>query len=715
MSRIRILPEVVANQIAAGEVIERPASVVKELLENSLDAGARSIRIEIEAGGKRLIRVIDDGCGMAHDDALLAFERHATSKLRTANDLLSIATLGFRGEALPTIAAVSRLVLETRTAEEEQGTRIEFGAGKLFSVKPAGVPAGTAISVSDLFYSVPARRKFLKSETTELGHIASLVTHYALANPDRQFVLKTPAQEILNVSAAAIAATPERATEFMSAEGADALTSESTDGVAKARHGIAGLAERVYQLFGRQALEELFEIPPTSAPVRAAMTEPALEEAERASVVTISGFASRPQVQRPNRNGIYVFVNRRLVRDRVLLHAISEAYRNILPPSAFPAVLLFVDLSHEEVDVNVHPSKIEVRFRHSQFVHDFTRDAIRQALSHARPIANFPEAFGMQTAPAVAAAGAAAGFGLGRGFGSVESFPNGPVPSVPGIPAAVIPPMANGFDSATAPAIAAGGNSEGGFELTGAPMRPEAQRLRFDTAEGIPYGVGPGPFFEKSGAHIAEQFQNAANGQGGDRAATAESLTDLKPLGQVNASFIVAVNSEGLWIIDQHVAHERILFEQHLRARREGQMTGQRMLMPHIVELSPRQEVIFGQIYEELAANGFEVSQMGPRSVAIQATPAGISATDAEKLLVEILDGVERENQAISMDWLQSRIAATTSCHAAIKINMPLDQTKMEWLLSALAKTEAPMSCPHGRPVVLRYSVREIERAFHRI
>jgi DNA mismatch repair protein MutL len=704
MSKIRILPEAVANQIAAGEVIERPASVVKELLENSLDAGATSIRIEIEAGGKRLIRVIDDGCGMAHDDALLAFERHATSKLRTANDLLSIATLGFRGEALPTIAAVSRLVLETRTAEEDQGTRIEFGAGKLFGVKPAGVPAGTSISVSDLFYSVPARRKFLKSETTELGHIASLVTHYALAHPDRQFVLKTPTQEILNVSAAATQATPEIA------GGA-----ENADGDTKPQQGIAGLAERVYQLFGRQALEELFEIPPTSAPVRAAMTEPALEESERGSVITISGFASRPQVQRPNRNGIYVFVNRRLVRDRVLLHAISEAYRNILPPSVFPAVLLFVDLPHEEVDVNVHPSKIEVRFRHSQFVHDFTRDAIRQALSHARPIANFPEAFGM-AAPATTAVGAAAGFGLGRGFGSVESFPNGPIPPVPGVPAAVIPPMADGFDSATAPAIAAGGNSEGGFELTGVPMRPEAQRLRFDNAEGISYGVGSGPFFEKSGAHIAEQFENAAaNGRGSDRAASAESLTDLKPLGQVNASFIVAVNSEGLWIIDQHVAHERILFEQHLKARREGQMTGQRMLMPHIVELTPRQEVIFAQISDELAANGFEVSQMGPRSVAIQATPAGISAADAEKLLVEILDGVERENQAISMDWLQSRIAATTSCHAAIKINMPLDQPKMEWLLAALAKTEAPMSCPHGRPVVLRYSVREIERAFHRI
>src|ERR1700689_2667981 len=241
MSQIRILAENVANRIAAGEVVERPASVAKELLENALDAGARGIRIEVESGGKRLIRVTDDGSGMNHDDALLAFERHATSKLRTTDDLLSIATLGFRGEALPSIASVSRLVLETRTPEEEQGTRVEFAGGKLIGVKPAGVPPGTSLSVSDIFYCVPARRKFLKSETTELGHIASLVTHYALAHPDRQFLLKTPTQEILNCSP------------------------------------VEKLADRVYQIFGRQALDELMEIPPNEGPVRSAITEPQLD------------------------------------------------------------------------------------------------------------------------------------------------------------------------------------------------------------------------------------------------------------------------------------------------------------------------------------------------------------------------------------------------------------------------------------------------------
>src|SRR5579864_1652228 len=365
MTRIRILPEHVANKIAAGEVVERPASVVKELLENALDAGARSIRVEVESGGKRMIRVIDDGCGMIHDDALLAFERHATSKLRSSDDLLAISTLGFRGEALPSIASVSRLLLETCAAGEEQGTRIEFAGGKLLGVKPAGLPVGTAVSVADLFYCVPARRKFLKSDTTELGHIASLVTHYALAHPGKQFLLKTPTQEIVNCPP----------TEK--------------------------LAERVYQLFGRQTLEEMIEIAPVSGPIRAAITEPDLDDGGRAGELTVRGFVSRPEVQRANRNGIYVFVNRRLVRDRLLLHAIHEAYRNILPADAFPMALLFLDLPCSEVDVNVHPAKIEVRFRHSQCVHDFARDAIRQALSKARPIASFA----VPVRPAALAAG----------------------------------------------------------------------------------------------------------------------------------------------------------------------------------------------------------------------------------------------------------------------------------------------------------------------
>jgi DNA mismatch repair protein MutL len=683
MSRIRILPEAVANKIAAGEVVERPASVVKELLENALDAGAKSIRVEVEAGGKRMIRVIDDGHGMTHDDALLAFERHATSKLRTADDLMSIATLGFRGEAMPTIAAVSRLTLETRYESEAEGTRVEFAGGKLINVKPAGVPAGTTISVADLFYCVPARRKFLKSDTTELGHIASLVTHYALANPARQFQLTTPTQTIIDCAP----------TEKM--------------------------ADRVYQLFGRQALEELVEMTPASSPFRSAITEPELEASEEKATLTVSGFTSRPEVQRPNRNGIYVFVNRRLVRDRLILHAINEAYRNILPGSIFPATLLFLEMPYDEVDVNVHPAKIEVRFRRSQFVHDFTRDSIRQTLMGARSVPSFAAAAGASQQPA--------GFGQVPGMAAAVAVSNNesaqggitPAPISSGVPRAIIPALAE-------VGLGSGVGSDSGFDLSSAPLRPVSQRFAFETATSSSATTSVMPHFDGQVA-AAETFEKkpttphwaadfgASNGDSGASLPRPDQIMDLKPLGQVSSSFIIAVNGAGLWIVDQHVAHERVLFEQHLDARRAGKVESQRMLMPVVMDLSPRQIVIFEKIAEELAANGFEVEPMGPKSFAVQSVPAGILASDAEQLLTEILDGLDRENAAISIDTLQAKIAASTACHAAIKINMPLDQTKMEWLLGALAKTDCPMSCPHGRPVVLRYSIKEIEKAFHRI
>jgi DNA mismatch repair protein MutL len=670
MSRIRILPEAVANKIAAGEVVERPASVVKELLENALDAGAKTIRIETEVGGKRMIRVIDDGHGMIHDDALLAFERHATSKLKSADDLLSISTLGFRGEALPTIAAVSRLLLETRDESEAEGTRLEFAGGKLVNVKPAGLPAGTTISVADLFYCVPARKKFLKSDSTELGHIASLVTHYALANPDKQFILTTPTQEIINCPPA------------------------------------EKLADRIYQLFGRQSMEELVEIPPTSAPFRAAITEPELETGEESATLTVRGFTSRPDVQRPNRNGIYIFVNRRLVRDRLILHAIHEAYRNILPPTVFPATLLFLEMPYDEVDVNVHPAKIEVRFRRSQFVHDFARDSIRQALMSVRPVPSFAAAAASASSQGLSASHANA---LDSGSANASAFGNA---TATGVPRAIIPAMEE-------IGVGSGVGSDGGFDLTSDALRPVEQRFVFPA--GLESSIEPGTSVAVAAAAPALAASNWAGNLAAPSASAPATLprpdqiADLKPLGQVSSSFIVAVNGEGLWLVDQHVAHERVLFEQHLEARRAGKVEAQRMLMPMVIELSPRQIVIYEKIAEELGANGFEVEPMGPRSVAIQAVPAGVAAPDVEKLLTEILDGIERENAAISIDTLQAKIAASTACHAAIKVNMPLDQTKMEWLLGALAKTDCPMSCPHGRPVVLRYSVKEIEKAFHRI
>jgi DNA mismatch repair protein MutL len=339
----------------------------------------------------------------------------------------------------------------------------------------------------------------------------------------------------------------------------------------------------------------------------------------------------------------------------------------------------------------VHPAKIEVRFRRSQFVHDFARDSIRQALMSVRPVPSF-------------AAAAASTSSQGLSASHANALDSGSAAAT-GVPRAIIPTMEE-------IGVGSGVGSDGGFDLTAAPMQPVEQRFSFepDSAFGTALASAVVPATANWAGNLAAPSASAPA-----TLPRPDQIADLKPLGQVSSSFIVAVNGEGLWLVDQHVAHERVLFEQHLDARRAGKVEAQRMLMPLVIELSPRQIVIYGKIAEELAANGFEVEPMGPRSVAIQAVPAGIAPGDGEKLLTEILDGIERENAAISIDTLQAKIAASTACHAAIKINMPLDQTKMEWLLSALAKTDCPMSCPHGRPVVLRYSVKEIEKAFHRI
>jgi DNA mismatch repair protein MutL len=646
MSVIRILPEAVANKIAAGEVVERPASVVKELMENSLDAGAGRVEVSLEAGGKRLIRVSDDGDGMTHDDALLAFERHATSKIRSAEDLFEVSTLGFRGEALPSIAAVSRLELVTRHVSESAGTRVEIAGGRLRDVKETAWAGGTQVEVRDLFFNTPARRKFLKSESTELGHIATLVTHYALAHPERSFRLTSLTNEILN-------AAP-----------------------------VGNARERVYQVLGGQVLEQLVELAPVER--RFPMTPPAgLEEEgqpEESGLARVTGFVSRPEIQRLNRNQIYFFVNRRLVRDRLILHAITEAYRNILPASVFPVALIFLELPAFEVDVNVHPSKIEVRFRHSQFIHDLVRDSIRQALVAARPVAAFP----------------------------ISKTPKAPATDMLEADAAEAlreePPIMKG------PAIpwpASARQPKRGEYLRLSSPRPAPQTGRLPL-EGAALSVyAPPPEAEPAGIPTVAEMPESAG--------ASEFPTDLLPLGQVQESFIVATNAEGLWLVDQHAAHERVLFEHHLRQRREKKVEGQRLLLPIVVELKPEQQVTFQEIAEELSANGFEVEPFGQRTVAVKTAPAEIRSEDVERLLLEILDSVGGEAKSLSLDVLRAKIAASVSCHAAIKVNMPLDRNKMDWLLRALGQTDCPMTCPHGRPIVLRYGMKEIQKAFKRI
>ena len=337
MGKIHVLSETVANQIAAGEVVERPASVVKEMLENSLDAGATRIKISVEAGGKKLIQITDNGCGMVRDDAMLAFERHATSKIKNAEDLLSVATLGFRGEALPSIASVSPPASgNARRGRCRAGTVVEINGGKIARVEEAGLPLGTSITVRDLFFNVPARKKFLKAESTELSHIASLVTHYALAHPDKHF-------ELHSATNAMLVAPP-----------------------------VAGYSERVYQVFGKETLDQLIPVAARQALERVGLPQPPpwrrKEEDERRTAedpgeMRIHGFVSKPEIQKLNRNSIFIFVNGRLIRDRLVQHALTEAYRNIMPPTVYPVVLLFLELPAAEVDVNVHPSKTEVRFR----------------------------------------------------------------------------------------------------------------------------------------------------------------------------------------------------------------------------------------------------------------------------------------------------------------------------------------------------------------
>jgi DNA mismatch repair protein MutL len=663
MGRIRILSDLVANQIAAGEVVERPASVVKELLENSLDAGATRIRIEVEAGGRKLIRIADNGHGMVKDDALLAFERHATSKLRTSDDLLSIATLGFRGEALPSIASVSRLQLETRVAEEPSGTLVEIAGGNILRVEDAGLPVGTTITLRDLFFNTPARRKFLKSEQTELSHIAALVTHYALAHPTKHFELHSATQALLIAPA------------------------------------VANAADRLFQIFGKDTSNYMLPVTAELDFTRSGLPEPPPWKRDadytppEPGFLRLTGFVSKPELQKLNRNSIYVFVNQRLIRDKLILHALSEAYRNILPPTSFPVVLLFLEMPPQEVDVNVHPAKTEVRFRQPSFVHDFIRDTVRTALIQARPAASFATA--LTSGPH----GASSSLLL-----DVSPLPGGD----DAIPQPVFEPttfpQSEPYNPADTETFHATSIKSPTFHLAAPIVPPSPGRFAF-SGHSIPIGC------ESNQANTEPTTYEAAPQQ----ADTLTALSTLKPLGQLRDSFILATNEEGLWIIDQHVAHERILFEKVLRDRDTEQIQRQRLLMPLLIDLLPAQMITFAEIAEELDHNGFEVEPFGPRTLAVKAAPVGLEGVELERMLEEVLAIPDRNQQSENSESRRRRIAASIACHAAIKINQPLDPAKIDWLLDALSKTEHPTACPHGRPIALRYSHKDIQRAFQRI
>ena len=619
MSKIRVLADHVANQIAAGEVVERPASVAKELVENSIDAGATRITIEIEAGGRRLLKVSDDGEGMVRDDAVLAFERHATSKIHETDDLAAIATLGFRGEALASIASVAKVDLTTCVEDAKAATRVTIEGGRMRDVKDAAHPRGTTIAVRDLFFNIPARRKFLRSEATETYHLANLVTHYALAHPEIAFTFVNNGREMVRAAPA------------------------------------KDLRERAYQIFGNEFLENLLEV-----------------NGGDLAVARVTGFVSAPRDRRTSRDSQYLFVNRRFVRDRMIGRSLSEGYRSILPHGVYPAALLFIETPLEEVDVNVHPAKTEVRFRRQAAVADAVREAVRNALASS-------------------------------GYAPPEEREPQPEPRVV-IEERIITASATA-SAAPAPPIQIAPQPRIDFipEPSGDEIARDIEAmLQRKSVPPSVQSVAPLPPLN-SAEKIAKPPEP-------------ESLSqNIRPLGQLDESFIIATDDDGLLLIDQHVAHERILFDKYRALEAERRTESQQLLVPETFDLTPAQAAVFDELAPELENYGFELMRLSGRTVAIKATPADLPASEARNMLAELLDTVDVEKKSSARETLRDEIAASLACHAAIKVNMPLAPEKMRWLIDRLMQTSSPTTCPHGRPVILRLKTKDILKGFHRI
>ncbi len=601
MPKIRRLSGELANQIAAGEVVERPASVVKELVENALDAGARRIAITTEYGGKRLVRVEDDGEGMDPEDARLAIERHATSKLRSSNDLGAIATLGFRGEALPSIASVSHLTLRTRLRGALSGTEVKVHGGVVASVMEAGAPEGTRIDVEDLFYNLPARRKFLKSDQAESAQVSRIVTQLALGAYQIAISLVSAGRRVLECAPA------------------------------------HDRRERLFQIYGDPG--DLLEI------------------TKEAGGIRVTGFLAPLAETGPRRGPQNVFINGRLVRDRTIAHAIADAYSVASIKERSPEVHLFIEMPLDALDVNVHPSKAEVRFREQSLIHQVIRRAVGDA--------------------------------LGRG----------PAPLLTLTPAH-LPVQVPVGDTLPIPGVLAGGFYPSRWR---APDLPESGSGHWSQAGAPITGAQTGAADLASGATLA--------GTG----AAGLSMGPLIPLGQFRDTFIVAVDQEGVAIIDQHVAHERVLFERTLERLTTGRLESQRLLTPMLVDVAAAGRQVLVARAAELERLGFEVEEFGGEAVKVGAVPALLGAEAAAatlRALAEDLEGLDRGSPA---ETALKRMAATIACHAAVKANYPLTYEKMVHILEELRATAYSTICPHGRPVMLRLTKREIEKNFQRI
>jgi len=590
MGRITRLPDDLANQIAAGEVVERPASVVKELIENAIDAGATRIAITIEYGGKKLIRVEDDGIGMDPEDARLCLERHATSKISKADDLGAIATLGFRGEALPSMASVSHFKLRTRARGSDSGTEIRANAGIVESVVEAGGPEGTMVEVADVFYNLPARRKFLKSDGAEAAHVSRVVTQLAFCYPEVGFTLTSSGRKILAVPP------------------------------------VAGVSDRLYQIYGDR--QDLIAVEREFGGLR------------------LHGFIAALAEQGPVRGPQHVFVNRRIVKDRTIAHAIIDSYSVATNKERSPEVHLFLEIPPDRVDVNVHPTKAEVRFREQSLVHELVRRALGDAL-------------GKGPAPELT-------------LRTTDVLPGRPMqPAIPG--------------------ALAGGS----FPSRWAPPSSNPPSSWAPPAETTPPGTG-----------AAVETPVPAN---------VPAVRPMIALGQFRDTFIIAMDDEGLCIIDQHVAHERVLFERIMEKLTSESLESQRLLIPVILELPSAERAALVSKAEALARFGFEVEEFGGDSIKVNSVPALLPPNECDAALRALADDLEGLDRGLRLEDALKQIAATTACHAAVKAHYPLTLEKMHHILEELRATAYSTVCPHGRPVMLRITRREIEKNFDRI
>jgi len=631
MGKITRLSPDLANQIAAGEVVERPASVVKELVENAIDAGAHRLQIHVELGGKKQVRVEDDGEGMTAEDARLAIERHATSKIKRADDLAAIRTLGFRGEALPSIASVSHFVLRTRARGEQSGTEIRVNGGAVASVVEVGAPEGTAIEVNDVFYNLPARRKFLKADSAEAAQVSRVVTQLALAYHEVGFTLTSGGRAVLECPPA------------------------------------TSTRDRLFQIYGdRSDLTEL---------------------RKEAGGLKLSGFVAALAEQGPTRGPQHVFVNRRIVKDRTIAHAIIDAYSVASIKERSPEVHLFIEMPPEAVDVNVHPTKAEVRFRDQSLVHEVVRRALLDALgSSAAPqlqlraeVPVAPTAV-TSTLPGVLAGG---------------SYPSRWVPgaSTPGEGTSTLG-EGRGTLADAASTLGAGSSTLADAASTlgaGSSTLGEERSTLADPA--IPLGAGIGSLGAGSGL----------------------AIKPLIPLGQFRDTFIIAVDDEGVAIIDQHVAHERVLFERVMERLTAGDLESQRLLIPILLDVAPAAHQVLVSRAGELARLGFELEPFGDATIKVSAVPALLKPEDSSRALLALAEDLEGLDRGAQVQVALQRIAATTACHAAVKANYPLTYEKMTHILEELRATAYSQICPHGRPVMLRLTRREIEKNFDRI